>query len=211
MQKPKIITIEDPLFGLGKSRYLKFLNSAAPICNLTAKVEITNLVKRKQNHKLNAMLVFCIQNVAQKIEGCHFEIVDEAHVQYFPLCCTNIVMYGKDGLLYYVSVPYCKDFKTYEKKYIENCDDAYNNCHHVYVPDQALTATSAIIQYEIESYSSGYTDDFMRPFLVWGKYSTIEDKNYLSISFRFHHGFFDGKDIATFYNLLQQEIDNFKD
>lgn len=98
----------------------------------------------------------------------------------------------------------------YEKNYEDISKKCFENSESFFIKDCALVATSAVINLNISSYASGYTTDFVSPFLVWGKIEKKGFKRFLNISFRFHHSILAGLDVGDYFDLLQKEINNFK-
>lgn len=69
-----------------------------------------------------------------------------------------------------------------------------------------MVGTSAMIQTELDCVVNQYTDKFLNPMVMWGKYRKSLFKATLPVSFQFHHVQMDGGDAARFLEALQQSI-----
>ena len=69
-----------------------------------------------------------------------------------------------------------------------------------------IIGTSSLVQYDIDGVVNMYSGIFNNPFLIWGKYRTEGDKNFLPISFQFHHVQMDGIEACEFLERLQESI-----
>ena len=194
-----------------KNRVERFRIAKNPMFTITSKIDITNLVKRKKKHKLNCMICYCIQNASQLIDNFHYDFNNDNSIKYFENVYVNWIIENKIGLHSYIGIPYQKTFSDFEKLYNFYNNVCYENCEHIFLDNQALVSTSSVVNREFESVSCGYTEDFLRPFMIWGKMHKNLFRYKLNISFRFHHSFFDGKEVGQFFNLLQKTINNFKE
>lgn len=206
MKKYKIVKVKD---FCNSRDYTQFYNARLPICTITSMVDVSRLVKFKNKHKFNAMMVYCMQMAGQKHDVCHYDFKDETSLIRYETVTANFVLMDKSKELRYVTIPYFEHFKDFESSYLTISQDCYENLKDNYVDDCAMVATSAVTNLDLLSMSSGYTDDFVKPFLVWGKIKKNHFKYYLNISFRFHHSIFAGRDIGDFFAILQNEIKYF--
>lgn len=193
-----------------KYAYEKFIDAKNPMMTMTSKVDITRLYKlSKKGFKLNCLLMYAIIKAAEKNERFYYELKGRQLVKFDKLS-SNVVIYGDDGELYYVSVPDCENYLLFEKTYIDLVGKCKKECCHYYLDDAALLGTSAVVSSTFESIVCGYTEDFLSHFLTWGKYEKRLNKVNLNISFRFHHALLDGRDVGEFFADLKMFIANFK-
>ena len=189
----------------------RFVNETNPAVCVTGCFDITNLYNRKDKHKLNTMLCFCILQAGQNVEDFHYAISPEKELLYYKNVRTNVIVNGDDGSLYYADLKYYKHFKNFEKEYERVTKYCQTHCEHYQKDNGALLATSAVINYPFTSFSLGMSDEFWDNFVMWGKYIKKEEKVELYISLRFHHATIDGQHAGMFFNELQRQIDIFKD
>lgn len=190
--------------------YLRFLNETQNTICVSGEFDITKIFKySKKGYKLNSILLYCIQQAANQIEDFHYKIKNN-ELFYSENILTCSVAKGKDGLLYYITYPYQKDYLDFQKKYKEINDSAYNNCKHYWIDEGAKLSTSAMIGFPFLSISSDVQSDYSNHYLLWGSYKKSFFKVKLNISFKFHHSLLDGEMAVDFFNKLQDEFDNFK-
>ena len=193
-----------------KKAYDKFINAKNPMMTMTSKVDITRLYKlSKKGFKLNCLLMYAIIKAAEKNENFYYELKGKQLVKFDKLS-SNVVIYGDDGELYYVTIPDCQNYLLFEKTYVELVEKCKKECSHYYLSDAALLGTSAVVNSTFESIVCGYTEDFLSHFLTWGKYEKRLTKVNLNISFRFHHALLDGRDVGEFFANLNKIVADFK-
>ena len=73
-----------------------------------------------------------------------------------------------------------------------------------------VVPTSAMIATELDCIVNQYTDKFLNPMVMWGRYRESWFMKTLPISFQFHHTQMDGAHAAKFLDILQREIDMMK-
>lgn len=189
--------------------YNKFVNAPQPMCNLSARVNITRLMKHKKNHKLNTMLLYCIQEATEECNSFHFDFHGVDEVVRYDHVATDLIIYGTDDELHFVQIPYVEGFKEFEAKYLEltsyckehNCDNIVENHAHV--------STSTVASFVFDAIIPGYRPEFHNPFFMWSRYQKSMFKTVLGMTFSCHHTFFDGRDIGEIFNKLQEKINSF--
>ena len=193
-----------------KEIYLRFLNDTHNSICVSGEFDITKLFKcSKKGNKLNCMLLYCIQQAANKIDDFHYRI-KSGELLYSENVLTCSVAKGKDGLLYYITYPYQNSFSDFQNQYIKLNEGAYNNCEHYWLKEGAKLSTSAMVGFPFLSISSDVESDYSNHYLLWGNYKKSFLKVKLNISFKLHHALLDGEMAVIFFNKLQQEFNNFK-
>lgn len=71
-----------------------------------------------------------------------------------------------------------------------------------------IIGTSSLIHHEIDGVINMYSGIFNNPFLIWGKYKTIDKTTTLRISFQFHHVQMDGYEACQFLDEIQNQIND---
>ena len=193
-----------------KDMYARFMNYSDPIGTITATVDITKLVRlKRKGHKLNALLNYCILKAANRIKEFHYAQESDGLYYYDKITMMGVV-FGKDGNLYLSCWDYFDNFKDFEENYIKNNKEVYETNTPKTYKDTAVLSSSAFVQYPLDSAIINMGKEITFCFFTWGKYK----KGYLrykqTISLRFHHAFFDGGHIGTFFTYLQEEINKIK-
>ena len=193
----------------GAIMYNRFVKEPNPCVNVTGRLDITNLYKRKKKHSLNAMICYCIVQAAQNINVFHYSIKRDG-LYYYKNVKTNAVVNGDDGQLYYADYKYFDNFKDFEQEYQMVNQYCAKNCTSFLEDTGCLIGTSAVIGYPFEVITSQNSTEFWDNFLSWGKFIKKWFKVTLCITLRFHHATIDGQHAAKFFNELQNQINNFK-
>ena len=89
---------------------------------------------------------------------------------------------------------------------VNNKQGGINSCDIIFEEDAMIVGTSAVVATELDCIVNQYTDKFLNPMVMWGKYRKRWFKTTLPISFQFHHVQMDGGQAAQFLDLLQKEI-----
>lgn len=206
----KIIDLEKLNNKAVKVQYEMFINEVNPFCSVTTTIDVSNLMKYKKKHHLNAMMMFCIQNAGEKTKMCHYQVNNQTSIKWFEHVCTNFVITGKDGVLYYPYINFQQNFLNFEKEYEESSSYCYENNTSKYIDSFSVLGTTSLKDLNIQSMSVGYFKKFLNPYIVWGKINKKFFKSFVNITFNFHHAIFAGQDISDFFANLQKEINNFK-
>ena len=98
-----------------KDMYLRFLNETNNTICVSGEFDITKIFRySKKGHKLNCLLLYCIQQATNKIEDFHYRIKNK-ELFYSEKVLTCSVAKGKNGLLYYITYPYQNDYPNFQK------------------------------------------------------------------------------------------------
>lgn len=187
----------------------RFIKESNPGVCVTGKFNVTKIYKHKKKYSFNAMLLYCIQQAAQKIEAFHYMIKEDGAVYFYKNMKTNAVIFGKDSKHYYVDYAYNEKFADFMREYESNNALCREKCQHYVVDSGSLIATSALIDFPYESISLATSEVFWDNFIMWGKFVKSPFKVKLNISLRFHHALVDGKRASLFFNELQNQLNNF--
>ncbi|MBR4270742.1 MAG: hypothetical protein IKQ31_03615 [Clostridia bacterium] len=193
-----------------KDLFERFIKEQNPAVCVTGCFDVTNLYKRKDKHRFNAMMCYCVVKAAQGIEEFHYSIGANKKLYYYPNVKTNFGVKEKDGIPYWGDVVYADSFAKFEQDYEKAREYCYQNCKYYQVDNGALISTSAVTNYPFTSFSIDNSDEFWDTFLMWGRYVEDNKRVKLNISMRFHHAILDGEHVGLFFAALQNEIDSFK-
>ena len=190
-----------------KTNYNRYIQHAQPCINITARLDITNIIKFVKLHKtkLNCLLCFTVLQTAQSIKEFHYFIEDDG-LYFYKNCKTNAVAKAQNGELVFVDFGYCEKYSDFEHQYEENMKWCIKNCEHLQSVVGARIGTSVVKDFPLVSMNVPYTDDFKDTFLVWGGYEKKGFKYYLNMSLRFHHGLMDGEHAGIFFQRLQENM-----
>ena len=189
------------------SAFEMWMTSPMPMVTLTKTFDITRIHKasKKRHIKLNALLCWCIGKAAIQVEEFYILPVQGKMYQYDCLAI-NVIVNNKKGGINSCDILYTNDFSCFYEDYIRLTQSVSESCKSIFIEDAMIIGTSAVIATELDCIVNQYTDKFLNPMVMWGKYRQSWFKTTLPISFQFHHVQMDGGHAARFLDILQKEM-----
>ena len=188
-----------------------WMTSPMPMVTLTKTFNITRIHKasKKRHIKLNALLCWCIGKAASQVEEFYMLPVQGKMFQYERLAI-NVIVNNLKGGINSCDIPYTNDFNRFYEDYIRLTQSTSESCESTFMEDAMVIGTSAVVGTELDCIVNQYTDKFLNPMVMWGKYRKTWFKTILPISFQFHHVQMDGGHAAQFLYYLQKVINQLK-
>jgi chloramphenicol O-acetyltransferase type A len=188
-----------------------WMTSPMPMVTLTKTFNITRIHKasKKRHIKLNALLCWCIGKAASQVEEFYMLPVQGKMFQYDNLAI-NVIVNNKKGGISSCDIPFNNDFNYFYEDYIRLTQSASDASESSFIEDAMIIGTSAVVATELDCIVNQYTDKFLNPMVMWGKFRKSWFKTTLPISFQFHHVQMDGGQAAMFLEKIQKEIDELK-
>ena len=185
-----------------------WMTSPMPMVTLTKTFNITHIhnASKKRHIKLNALLCWCIGKAASQVEEFYMLPVQGKMFQYDNLAI-NVIVNNKKGGISSCDIPFNNDFSHFYEDYIRLTQSASDASESSFIEDAMIIGTSAVVATELDCIVNQYTDKFLNPMVMWGKYRKSWFKTTLPISFQFHHVQMDGGHAAQFLKNIQKEID----
>ena len=118
----------------------------------------------------------------------------------------NVIVNNKKGGISSCDIPFNNDFNYFYEDYIRLTQSASDASESSFIEDAMIIGTSAVVATELDCIVNQYTDKFLNPMVMWGKYRKSWFKTTLPISFQFHHVQMDGGQAAQFLENIQKEI-----
>ena len=116
----------------------------------------------------------------------------------------NVIVNNLKGGINSCDIPYTNDFSHFYEDYIRWTQSTSESCESTFIEDAMIIGTSAVVATELDCIVNQYTDKFLNPMVMWGKFRKSWFKTTLPISFQFHHVQMDGGQAAMF---LEQFIE----
>ena len=184
-----------------------WMTSPMPMVTLTKTFNITRIhnASKKRHIKLNALICWCIGKAASQVEEFYMLPVQGKMFQYDNLAI-NVIVNNKKGGISSCDIPYTNDFNRFYEDYIRLTQSASDASESSFIEDAMIIGTSAVVATELDCIVNQYTDKFLNPMVMWGKYRKSWFKTTLPISFQFHHVQMDGGHAAQFLENIQKEI-----
>ena len=184
-----------------------WMSSPMPMVTLTKTFDISNLIKtrRKYGVRFNALLCWCIGKAATQTEEFYI-LPENGKLFQYDCIAVNVIVNNIKGGINSCDIPYTDDLKTFLHEYDTLTEKVSTECKSSFLEDYMIVGTSAMIQTELDSIVTQYTDKFCNPMVMWGRYRKRWFKTTLPISFQFHHTQMDGAHAGKFLANLQNEI-----
>ena len=187
-----------------------WLTAPMPMVTLVKTMNVSKLVKlsKKSGIKFNTLMCWCIGKTASKTEELHL-LPENGKLYQYDQIAVNVVVRNRKGGINSCDIPYTEDLQQFNRDYMELTTKVAEECQSSFLDGYMIVGTSAMIQTELDCVVNQYTDKFLNPMVMWGKYRKSLFKTLLPVSFQFHHVQMDGGDAARFLERLQQTIKNY--
>ena len=130
----------------------------------------------------------------------------EGKMYQFNSIAINVIVNNQKGGINSCDIPYTHDFNRFYEDYLRLTQSVSESCESIFIEDAMIIGTSAVVATELDCIVNQYTDKFLNPMVMWGKYRQSWFKTTLPISFQFHHVQMDGGHAARFLDILQKEM-----
>ena len=184
-----------------------WMTAPMPMVTLVKTMDVGKLLKisKKIGVKFNTLMCWCIGKAASKTEELHL-LPENGKLYQYDQIAINVVVRNSKGGINSCDIPYTEDQQQFNRNYLELTTKVAEGCQSSFLDGYMIVGTSAMIQTELDCIVNQYTDKFLNPMVMWGKYRKSWFKTLLPVSFQFHHVQMDGGDAARFLERLQQTI-----
>ena len=184
-----------------------WMTAPMPMVTLVKTMNVSKLmnISKKSGVKFNTLMCWCIGKAASKTEELHL-LPENGKLYQYDQIAINVVVRNCKGGINSCDIPYTEDLQQFNRDYLELTTKVAEECQSSFLDGYMIVGTSAMIQTELDCIVNQYTDKFLNPMVMWGKYRKSWFKTLLSVSFQFHHVQMDGGDAARFLERLQQTI-----
>ncbi len=184
-----------------------WMSSPMPMVTLTKTFDVSRICKtsRRNGLKFNVLLCWCIGKAASEMEE-FFILPEQGKLYRYDRLAINVIVNNKNGGISSCDIPFSDDLQQFNRDYMELTTKAATECTSSFLEDYMIVGTSAMVQTELDCIVNQYTEKFLNPLVMWGKYRKSWFKTQLPVSFQFHHVQMDGGDAARFLEQLQKTI-----
>ena len=184
-----------------------WMTAPMPMVTLVKTMNVSKLMKisKKSGVKFNTLMCWCIGKAATGTEELHL-LPENGKLYQYDQIAINVVVRNRKGGINSCDIPYSADLQQFNRDYLELTTKVAEECQSSFLDGYMIVGTSAMIQTELDCIVNQYTDKFLNPMVMWGKYRKSWFKTLLPVSFQFHHVQMDGGDAARFLERLQQTI-----
>ena len=184
-----------------------WLNAPMPMVTLVKTMDVSRLARlsRKSGVRFNTLMCWCIGKAATETEDLYL-LPEGGHLFRYDRMAINVVVRNRKGGINSCDIPFNSDLQQFNHDYLELSTRVAEECQSSFLDGYMIVGTSAMIQTELDCVVNQYTDKFLNPMVMWGKYRKSWFKMLLPVSFQFHHVQMDGGDAARFLERLQGVI-----
>ena len=184
-----------------------WLNAPMPMVTLVKTMDASRLARlsRKSGVKFNTLMCWCIGKAATETEELYL-LPEGGQLFQYDRMAVNVVVRNRKGGINSCDIPFSADLQQFNRDYLELTARVAEECQSRFLDGYMIVGTSAMIQTELDCVVNQYTDKFLNPMVMWGKYRKSWFKTLLPVSFQFHHVQMDGGDAARFLERLQRVI-----
>lgn len=184
-----------------------WLNAPMPMVTLVKTMNVSRLLKlsKKWNIKFNTLMCWCIGKAATETEELYL-LPEGGKLFRYDQMAINVVVRNRKGGINSCDIPFSADLQQFNRNYLELTTRVAEECQSSFLDGYMIVGTSAMIQTELDCVVNQYTDKFLNPMVMWGKYRKRWFKTLLPVSFQFHHVQMDGGDAARFLERLHGVI-----
>ena len=184
-----------------------WMSAPMPMVTLVKTMDVSKLIKisKKSGIKFNTLMCWCIGKAATETEELHL-LPENGKLYQYDQIAINVVVRNRKGGINSCDIAYSEDLQQFNSNYMELTTKVAEECQSSFLDGYMVVGTSTMIQTELDCVVNQYTDKFLNPMVMWGKYRKNWFKTTLPVSFQFHHVQMDGGDAARFLEALQQTI-----
>lgn len=184
-----------------------WLNAPMPMVTLVKTMDVSRLARlsRKSGVKFNTLMCWCIGKAATETEELYL-LPEGGKLFRYDQIAINVVVRNRKGGINSCDIPFSADLQQFNHDYLELTTKVAEEYQSSFLDGYMIVGTSAMIQTELDCVVNQYTDKFLNPMVMWGKYRKRWFKTLLPVSFQFHHVQMDGGDAARFLERLQCKI-----
>lgn len=184
-----------------------WMTSPMPMVTLTKTFDVTHLKRIADKHgwKFNMLLCWCICKTASQIDEFYL-LPEHGKLYKYDRLAINVIVNNQRGGISSCDIAFNENIEQFNQDYLHLTAEAARKSESSFLPEYMIIGTSALVLTEIDSVINQYTDKFVNPMVMWGKYRKQWFKKVLPISLQYHHVQMDGGQGSMFLKILQQEI-----
>ena len=148
-----------------------WLNAPMPMVTLVKTMDVSRLARlsRKSGVKFNTLMCWCIGKAATETEELYL-LPEDGKLFLYDQVAINVVVRNRKGGINSCDIPFSTDLQQFNRDYLELTTRVAEECQSSFLDGYMIVGTSAMIQTELDCVVNQYTDKFLNPMVMWGKY-----------------------------------------
>ncbi|MED3728285.1 type A chloramphenicol O-acetyltransferase [Priestia filamentosa] len=201
-----------------KEHFHHYMNGAKCSFNLTANVDVTELLAALKDKKIKfyPAFIYMVTRIVNKHREFRTTFNEKGILGYWDEVVPNYTVFHKDERTFSALwTDYSSDFSTFYKRY-ESDLNVFGHQKGLWIKESVPPHTFSISSIPWVNFSSFELnlfngEDYLLPIITCGKYASNGNQTLLPISIRVHHAACDGYHVGLFLHDLQQLIDDYLD
>ena len=148
-----------------------WMTAPMPMVTLVKTMNVSRLARlsKKTGVKFNTLMCWCIGKAATGTEELHL-LPENGKLYQYDQIAINVVVRNRKGGINSCDIPYSEDLLQFNRDYMELTTKVAEECQSSFLDGYMIVGTSAMIQTELDCIVNQYTDKFLNPMVMWGKY-----------------------------------------
>ena len=184
-----------------------WMTSPMPMVHLTKTFDVTRIRKtaERKGWKFNMLMCWCIGKAAVQIDE-FFLLPEHGRLYRYDRLAINVIVNNHKGGISSCDIDFNENIEQFNEAYLRLTRQTAETCESIFLEDHMIIGTSALVKTELDSIINQYTDKFVNPMVMWGKYRKGWFRTELPVSLQYHHVQMDGGQGTEFLALLQKEM-----
>lgn len=181
-----------------------------PFIICTTKIDVTNIVKYCKIHRnFYATMGYIVTKTANQIEQFKYRYKGDK-IYYCDIIKSNYTQIKDDETIGFFDVPYTENFEEYIENFIDIQEEFKKDNELLIENDLDEIWISCEPWFTFTSLIPPLNKKISIPQVIWDKYEENDGRYSLNLMITIHHGFADGYHVGQFFNLLKENINEFK-
>lgn len=208
MEKYELIDMQ----RFDRADYFHYFMSVGTTIEFTAKADVTKVIEKCKNDKLNfqAVMLYQLYKVVNTIENLKFDVLEDKLIKWDKIVPTFSSMNKNSKLfftLYADMQENCVDYNEHYQKTAENFADSTTIVPQGNLPENVFHVSSIPwLHFEHFSSNSKTMENKVTKMITLGKYEQKDGCFVLPLTIQISHAIADGYHVALFFNKLQEEL-----
>lgn len=197
---------------LDRADYFYYFMSVGTTIEFTAKVDVTEVLKKCHKKALNfqAVILYRLYKVINKIENFKYDILNDKLIKWDKIVPTFSSMNKESKLfftLYADMQDECDCYNAHYKKVVEEYANSTTIVPQGKLPENVFNVSCIPwLHFEHFSSNSKSMENKIVKMITLGKYEQENNRYILPITIQISHAIADGYHVALFFERLQEEL-----
>lgn len=195
-----------------RAEYFYYFMSVGTTIELTSKVDVTKVIERCKNDKLNfhAVMLYQLYKVINTIENFKYDVIENNLIKWDRIVPTFSSINKNSKLfftLYADMQENCIDYNKQYQKTVENFANSVTIVPQGSLPENVFNVSCIPwLHFEHFSSNSKTMENKVVKMITFGKYKKINGRFLLPLTIQVSHSIIDGYHVALFFEKLEEVL-----